>query len=827
MDKPLVAIFSDFNFFSLYLVEILLSKSCNVTVFTADEKLWKFKTNHIADKTHLQISNEKNFTFAPPPTYAVFCCGFTKQKLAFDEFKKLYTPQRFKNTKSIAAFPLEVFDEIKNNAIPVNNSLAIVYLGDLLGPRIDLRNDLFINKLIEEIVQSRSATFPIDKIFYPIFAPFAAKQIAKWIFSFGPYGKEVFLLGPEVSTADFYQQIKVIVPEVKLYYNQKLKVMALPRGYPRVTLATNLSFSLKETFQGIARDVANKSYVNKIPKKVIVWTSSFLGILLFPFVSLLVGGILLFFSTRSFLGGKVDMAQNLSFFARAPIVLGRVESKALSHVPVLGFLYKEADYSLFLMEKSLELGESLMPAIESTKELLGKVLGDEVYDPEILASGLKINLLHVYQTLSLIEIQTKFDAGRGVLTAKKVLKNTEFEKLKNLAISGQEIGKELVQILGKEERQAYLVLFQNNMEIRPTGGFIGSFALLTFEGGRMTDFSVSDVYSADGQLKGHIDPPEAIRKHLGEANWWLRDSNWDPDFPISARRAEWFLDKEIDREVDGVIGIDLHPVRDLLALTGPVYLPDYDMNITSTNLYEKTQEEVQENFFPGTHKKASFLTALSRNLVSQMGELTSQQKIGFLKIFFDNLEERHIQIYLHNEMVQNRLSTLGWSGELLRKECGEGCYNDFVGLVEANVGVNKANYFVNREQDLKVETQGDKIQRHLTITFKNSANPGLGLPAKYKSYIRVLVPEDADVSSQYEISQARGLKEIGFLIEVLAGQTKAVDIFWSSEQQGLQDYGLYVRKQAGLDEGNNLSVAIDGSLLYNSNLVKDTWIQKP
>ena len=68
------------------------------------------------------------------------------------------------------------------------------------------------------------------------------------------------------------------------------------------------------------------------------------------------------------------------------------------------------------------------------------------------------------------------------------------------------------------------------MELRPTGGFIGSYAIMTFDKGRLAEIVVNDVYTADGQLKGHVDPPEPIRKYLGEGGWFLRDSNWDPDF---------------------------------------------------------------------------------------------------------------------------------------------------------------------------------------------------------------------------------------------------------------------------------------------------------
>ena len=351
----------------------------------------------------------------------------------------------------------------------------------------------------------------------------------------------------------------------------------------------------------------------------------------------------------------------------------------------------------------------------------------------------------------------------------------------------------------------------------------------------MSDFTLSDVYSADGQLKGHIEPPAPIKDHLGEANWFLRDSNWDPDFPTSASRAEWFLDKEIDKQVDGVIVLDLEPVKSMLMHTGPIYLADYDLDITKDNLYEKTQDEVHEDLFPGTHKKASFLTALSRNLVTEVSNLPSEKKALILKEFYKDLEERHIQISLHNTQVQDSVAALGWNGEVATPTCGSGCYADFVGVVEANVGVNKANYFIQRRHDLKIEILPKKIRRELTIELKNNANPSLGLLGKYKAYVRVLVPVNAEAHGNYDITTSGQRKELGFLAEVLGGEAQKLVISWSTPRVGNMSYGIYFRKQAGTGEDDPLNVSIlapTKSYSYNTNLSRDfltkvTWINTP
>ena len=448
-----------------------------------------------------------------------------------------------------------------------------------------------------------------------------------------------------------------------------------------------------------------------------------------------------------------------------------------------------------------------------------------------------------YQRLSLIEADVVANAAEGSLVAKKLLQKVDLARLKNFVLQTKILTQNLPDLLGKSQRKSYLVLFQNNMELRPTGGFIGSFGVATFDSGRLSDLVVNDVYSADGQLRGHVEPPFPIREYLGEANWWLRDSNWDPDFPTSAQRAEWFLDKEMDQRVDGVLALDLEFVKDILKYTGPVFLPDYNLDISSENLYKETQSEVHEDFFPGTRKKASFLTALSRNLLAEVEKLNNNQKLFVLKSFIKVLDERHLQAYFHNEAAQEAIARLNWAGQVQTPSCGKDCYADVVGVVEANVGVNKANYFIKRKVDIKVTLAPESIERRLELQLENSANPSLGLTGKYKVYLRFLVPTDSEIlnitttvgaSTQNlipEITENKGRKEIGTLVEILAGQKQTVTASWKSllPNNPPREYGLYVRKQAGMGE-DPLSVSVlteEGNHMYNTTLVKDfVWTNK-
>ncbi|MEA3304178.1 MAG: DUF4012 domain-containing protein [Patescibacteria group bacterium] len=98
-----------------------------------------------------------------------------------------------------------------------------------------------------------------------------------------------------------------------------------------------------------------------------------------------------------------------------------------------------------------------------------------------------------------------------------------------------------LELLGEKDLQRYLFVFQNSAEIRPTGGFIGSLMLLDFLDGVYTQTPI-DVYKLDGQLTEKIPIPYGLQK-VAE-NFYLRDSNYWPDFPQSAEQISWFLEKE-------------------------------------------------------------------------------------------------------------------------------------------------------------------------------------------------------------------------------------------------------------------------------------------
>lgn len=386
-------------------------------------------------------------------------------------------------------------------------------------------------------------------------------------------------------------------------------------------------------------------------------------------------------------------------------------------------------------------------------------------------------------------------------------------------------------ILGFEEKKTYLVLFQNNMELRPGGGFIGSYGLLTLKNGKVEDFSIYDVYDADGELKGHIDPPYPIRRYLPSEHWYLRDSNFDVDFQRGASTSAYFLKLETGSSVDGVIGVDISFVENILKATGSIYVPDYNETVSSNNLYMLTQSHVEKNFFPGSSQKKDFLRSLFTSLKLNVENKKHLSYLTLGKSIEDSISQKHILFSFADSRLQslftvNGISSSLWDNRLENKTK----INDFLGVFDANLGVNKANFFIKRKIRQEVTVESSIVSSKLTIAYKNTSASWPG--GDYKNYLRIVVPFGSRLSSisidgkeqkiekaitdpllyeakkfippsglEVEETQDSGKTIFGFLSIVPADTTKTIEISYmfphsvSEEQTFSYDHKLF--KQPG------------------------------
>jgi hypothetical protein len=295
----------------------------------------------------------------------------------------------------------------------------------------------------------------------------------------------------------------------------------------------------------------------------------------------------------------------------------------------------------------------------------------------------------------------------------------------------------------------YLIIFQNNMELRPGGGFIGSYALLTINKGKIASFKVYDVYDADGQLRGHIEPPYPIRRYLPSVHWYLRDSNFNVDFSKGAVASAVFLNTEMHQAVDGVIGIDLSFVKNLLLIVGPVKVPDYNQTITSDNFYQTAQAHSEDNFFPGSTQKKDFLTSFYNALENKLTSGSSLSYLTLAQRLIQLINQKHVLFAFNNAGEQAAFAVNGWSSALTQTNVLDSSIaNDFVGINEANLGGNKVNYYITRSISQSVQIKSDQsINEALTVSFKNLAPQNMGDKGIYKNYLRFILPLNTTISN--------------------------------------------------------------------------------
>jgi hypothetical protein len=163
----------------------------------------------------------------------------------------------------------------------------------------------------------------------------------------------------------------------------------------------------------------------------------------------------------------------------------------------------------------------------------------------------------------------------------------------------------LPDMLGGDGTRRYLFLFQNNAEIRATGGIPGSFATITARDGRISLGQQDDAVT----LGGFDEPPTALtgeeRRVFGDAMGLFPQSvNFTPDFPRSAQLIAGMAKARTGRTVDGVVSVDPIALSYLLRGTGPVetargrtLTPDDAVRLLLSDVYADIPDPARQNDF--------------------------------------------------------------------------------------------------------------------------------------------------------------------------------------------------------------------------------------
>lgn len=369
-------------------------------------------------------------------------------------------------------------------------------------------------------------------------------------------------------------------------------------------------------------------------------------------------------------------------------------------------------------------------------------------------------------------------------------------------------------LAGYPEEQSYMLLFQNNTELRPSGGFLGSYGELTLKNAEIQKFTTHDVYGLDSASDISVEPPWQIKKLVAPYNksWYMRDSNWSPDFPSASENVLYFYDIEGGLEdFDGVIGITPDFISFLLEIAGPTEIAGQPYVFTSENLTETLQFHVEKNFVNkgiDFHERKDIISDLSGVLIGKILALPQSEWPRIYDVVQQALMEKHMVVYMKNKDAQDFLESKNWAGEINDTE------GDFILPVDANMASLKTDEYIERAFEYTLDATKSEPKAELKLSYKNNA-PGLTWKTtRYRNWNRIYVPggsqfeqvigsEDGDFyndpNTKYEIAEEKGKANYGTFISVEPGDQESLTYTYTLPKEVIGDdmYTLYFQKQIG------------------------------
>ncbi|MEK7512025.1 MAG: DUF4012 domain-containing protein [Patescibacteria group bacterium] len=281
-----------------------------------------------------------------------------------------------------------------------------------------------------------------------------------------------------------------------------------------------------------------------------------------------------------------------------------------------------------------------------------------------------------------------------------------------------ELSQTIQQVLGSDYKKRYLFIFQNNNEIRPTGGFMGSYALVDIDRGEIKNMEIpgGGTYDLQGSLLKKVISPEPL--HLINPLWEMQDANWFPNFPTSAQKIKWFYENSGGPSVDGVIAINATLIPELMKIIGNISLAD-GRTFEAAGFITELQKTIDhENKTIKDNQPKKILSAIAPELLKKIFASKGDQLLKISQVFKNGLDQKDIQLYFSDDVIQEKFSAYGWSGELLDSS------KDYLSVINTNIGGNKTDYYI--EQNIKLESTIDDdgdVFNTLTITRKHNGQP--------------------------------------------------------------------------------------------------------
>lgn len=516
----------------------------------------------------------------------------------------------------------------------------------------------------------------------------------------------------------------------------------------------------------------------------------------------------------------------------------------MKYVPFAGGYVSDLGNGLNASVKVFEAGEIAFTTVDPFLEELGfkeatdtsEKSAQERIDfvvnsiPEILphADEISKKISEAEMYLSKIDPNRYPEEFRGVMLREKIKDALDmFKSLSKYVSESKPLLENASYLLGMEEDRTYLVLFQNDKELRPTGGFLTAYSVMKVSKAKFEPVVSDDIYNLDSKYKPEYPAPQAIvdlikGPYILSQNVRLRDTNYNPDFKLSMDMFTKEAEKAGMDGIDGIIAVDTHLLVNILNAIGEIGVPGYGNFSTKVDprcncpqvIYElESFADIEGPIIwdpvtgkiilrpPNSDNRKKIIGPLMNSILANALAQPKEKMPDLITAIFKSLTEKHVLFYLYDENAQKAVESFGIAGRIEDYQDG-----DYLHVSDSNLGGRKSNLYVKHEVSQEYSLSKDGfIQKTVTLTYKNPEKHDGWLNSVLPNWVRIYVPKGSTLvdvqglEKQYDTTEELNKTVYSGYFKLRPEGVSKVIFTYTLPVKKMDEFKLFIQKQPGTD----------------------------
>lgn len=522
----------------------------------------------------------------------------------------------------------------------------------------------------------------------------------------------------------------------------------------------------------------------------------------------------------------------------------------MKYVPFAGGYVSDLGHGLEASAKVFEAGETAFVTLDPLLKELGYKEGGETAEksaqeridfvvnsiPQIIPKADEISGLinEAEVELSKIDPDRYPEEFNGILIRDKIKSALDmFKSLSEYISESKPLLESMPYLLGVDSEDGtpndrnYLVLFQNDKELRPTGGFLTAYSIMKVSNAKFEPVISDDIYNLDAKYKPAYPAPQAIvdlikGPYILSKNVRLRDMNYNPDFKES---MDFFTEEAAKvgmKDIDGIIAVDTQLLVNLLQVLGDIGVSGFG-NYSAKNdprcncpqvVYElESFADIEGPIIwdpvtgkiilrpPNSDNRKKIIGPLMNSILANAMAQPKEKMPDLVNAIFTSVIEKHVLLYMLDEKAQAAAEGFNIAGRIADYQ------GDYLHVSDSNLGGRKSNLYVRHEveQDIEINKEG-MIEKTVTLTYKNPEKHDGWLNSVLFNWVRLYVPKGSKLVSvdglqkEYETIEELGKTVFsGYFSLRPEGVSKVIFKYTLPFKVVDDKFKLLIQKQAGTD----------------------------